>query len=201
MSEPVERTVDIIRRIEGNDLMPHVVRLLAEGEPVALDRLAEAAGIAIEEVRTVLAQHPAIEWDEQGRLAGFGLTLNPTPHSFTFKGRTVFGWCASDALIFPVMLQESGIVESMCPVTGRRIRVEVAPDRLLSVDPPKAVVSKVRPDRDLYDIRAEICSLGLFFSSREAAAPWLEAYPDGIISSVEEDFEIHRRAKELLGWN
>jgi alkylmercury lyase len=50
------------------------------------------------------------------------------------------------------------------------------------------------------DVRAEICHLGHFFSSREAAAAWLEAYPEGTLNTVEEDFEIHRRVLEQLGW-
>lgn len=48
------------------------------------------------------------------------------------------------------------------------------------------------------DIRAETCDLGHFFSSPEAAAAWLETLPGG---TVEEDFDIHRRVLEQLGWN
>ncbi len=39
-----------------------------------------------------------------------------------------------------------------------------------------------------------------FFSSRAAAGPWLEAYPEGMLNTVDEDFDIHRRVLEQLGW-
>jgi len=154
----------------------------------------------VEQVRRALNRHPSVEWDDQGRLVGFGLTLRPTPHKFTFEGRSVYGWCASDALTFPVLLDKSGTVESVCPVTRTRIRIEVTPDGVRSVDPPDAVVSEVRPDHPVEDVRTEICHLGHFFSSRAAAAAWLEANPEGMLNTVGEDFEIHRDVLERLGW-
>jgi len=200
LEEAVRRTVAVIRRTEGFELLPHLARLLAEGQPLSLDRLAAASGWSVEQVRRALNRHPSVEWDDQGRLVGFGLTLRPTPHKFTFEGRNVYGWCASDVLAFPAMLDKSGTVESFCPATRKRIQVEVTPDDVRSVDPPEAVVSEVRPDHPVGDVRAEICHLGHFYSSREAAAPWLEAYPEGMLNTVEEDFEIHRRVMEQLGW-
>jgi len=80
-------------------------RLLGEGAPVPVDRLAAAVGWPVEQVRETLRAHPA-EWDDQSRLVGLGMTLRPTPHKFTFEGRTVYGWCASDTLMFPVLAQK-----------------------------------------------------------------------------------------------
>lgn len=200
LEESVRQTVAIIQRVEGFELFPHLWRLLAEGQPLPLDRLAAASGWPVERVRQALSVHPSVEWDNQGRLVGFGLTLRPTPHKFIFEGRNVYGWCASDALMFPVLLGKSGIVESVCPATGKRIQVEVTPKGVRSVDPPEAVVSKVRPDRHVGDVRVEICNLGHFFRSRDASAAWLEAYPEGTLSTVEEDFEIHRRVMEQMSW-
>jgi alkylmercury lyase len=34
------------------------------------------------------------------------------------------------------MLGRPGVVESVCPATGQPVRVELTPDRVLSVDPP-----------------------------------------------------------------
>lgn len=69
----------------------------------------------------------------------------------------------------------------------------------MRVDPPGAVVSSVRPTERVKDVRAEICDLGHFFSSREAASAWLAEYPDGLLHSVAEDFEVHRRILAELG--
>ena len=196
----IDRGVNFIRQHQEFKLVPVLVGLLAQGEPVSVERHAAEGGWPEDEVRADLARHPSVEWDDQGRIAGFGLTLRPTPHRFEFDGKTVYGWCASDALSFPVLLEKPGIVSSTCPVTGQTIRVEVTTKAAVQVDPPGAVVSSVRPTGRVKDVRAEICGLGHFFSSREAASAWLAEYPDGFLHSVAEDFEVHRQVLAELGW-
>ena len=178
---------------------PHAYRLLAEGQPVTLERLAAASSVPVQDVEAGLRQQPGTDWDDQGRLLGFGLTLRATPHRFSFDGRTVFAWCASDALMIPVVVGRSGTLESPCSATGRQIRVELTPDRVEKVDPSNAVVSLVRPNR-VADVRTEVCALGSFFASSEAAAEWLAAYPEGMVHSVEEDFQLHREIMQKIGW-
>lgn len=153
----------------------------------------------VADVEAALHQHPGVDWDEAGRLVGFGLTLRPTPHQFSFEGRTVYGFCASDVLGFPVVLGRSGVIRSKCPATGQGIRVEVTPERVNSVDPPIAVVSLVRPDT-LQDIRTEGCDLGWFFASVEAAAEWRAAHLEGMVHGVEEEFQQTREMMFRVGW-
>ena len=179
---------------------PHAYRLLAEGQPVTLERLAAVSSVPVQDVEAALRQQPGTDWDDHGRLLGFGLTLRSTPHRFTFDdGRTVFAWCASDALTFPVVVGRSGTLESTCPTTARQIRVDLTPDRVEKVDPSSAVVSLVRPDK-VDNVRTEVCALGSFFASREAAAEWLAAYPEGLVHSVQEDFQLHREIMKKIGW-
>lgn len=187
-------------QLQNPRLISRLWRLLSEGHPVAPEHLASAVDLSAGAVREELAKHQSLEWDDEGRIVGLGLTLRETPHSFTFEGRTVFGWCATDILIFPTVLDKQGVAESQCPVTGRKIRVTLSPTRVLEVDPHDAVVSEVRPTERVSDLRSDICSLGLFFSSRDAGAVWLQQYPQGQLNSVEEDFEIHRQAIQDLGW-
>lgn len=199
-TDDVNRSLITVKQVDRFELFPPLVNLLAEGQPVAIDRLAAAASWSVRDVEAALHQHPSVEWDEEGRLVGFGMTLRPTPHRFTFDGRTVFGWCASDALSFSVLLDTPGIVESTCPVSGQRMRVDVTPRAVLRVEPPDAVVSEVRPSERVGDVRADICAVGHFFSSREMAAGWLTQYPQGQVHYVAQDFEIHRQMMVELGW-
>lgn len=196
-----EHLVAIIRQQFGlPDLPFHLGRLLAAGEPVTVAAAAAAGGWTEEQVREELARHPGTDWDDDGRIVGFGLTLRETPHRFTFDHRTVYTFCASDALEVSVMLGRSGVIDSTCPATGRSIRVELTPQQILRVEPPGAVVSKVRPDHAVEDIRAQVCALGNFFSSSEAAADWLAHNPQGKVASIAEDFEITKLAMTQLGW-
>jgi alkylmercury lyase len=148
-----------------------------------------------------LARHPGVDWDTDGRIVGFGATLRPTLHRFTaHDGRTIYGFCASDALTYPVILARPGRIESTCPSTGQPIRVEVTPDRVVLADPETAVVSRIRPDAAVADVRAEICALGNFFASPRAAADWQAHYPHGALVLIAEDFEVNREAMVELGW-
>jgi alkylmercury lyase len=203
ISKDAQQLVTLIRAQFGvHDLLPHLVRLLAAaGEPVTVEHAAETGSITVEQVRAELARHPGVDWDTDGRIVGFGATLRRTPHRFTTDdGRTIYGFCASDALTYPVILARPGRIESPCPSTGQPIRVEVTPDRVVSADPETAVVSRIRPDAAVADVRAEICALGNFFASRQAAAGWQAHYPHGELVPIAEDFEVNREAMVELGW-
>ena len=53
-SDYVEQTTALIDRVAGRDLLPHAVRLLAEGEPVPVERLAAAGGWSVDDVEAAL---------------------------------------------------------------------------------------------------------------------------------------------------
>jgi alkylmercury lyase len=196
----VDQTTALITRVEAGELLPHAIRLLAEGEPVALEQLAAAAGLAVEDVQAALAAQASAERDDQGRLVGLALTLRPTTHRITVDGRSLFAWCATDTLVVPVMLGRPAVIESTCPQTGRAIRIELTPDEVEHVDPPDAVMSAVRPRGELANVRSDTCDHGHFFSSRAATAAWAESHPDGHIYPVEEAFQLDRQVIKRLGW-
>jgi alkylmercury lyase len=196
----VEETTALIGRVEGQELLPHAIRLLSDGEPVALEQLAEAAGWSVEDVEAALAVQTSAERDDEGRLVGLALTLRPTTHRLTVDGRTLFAWCATDTLMVPVVLGRPALVESTCPQTGQAIRIELTPDSVELVDPPEAVMTAVRPRSQLADVRSATCAHGHFFSSIAATAAWTEAHPDGHIYPVDEAFRLDRQVIQQLGW-
>jgi alkylmercury lyase len=147
-----------------------------------------------------LDRHPDTDWDDHGRIVGFGVSIRPTPHAFSFDGGTIYGWCATAALELPIILGRAGVGTSTCPATGAPIRVELTPDRVVRVDPAEAVVSTVRPTEAVTDIRAEICNLGSFFNSPEAAADWLTNHPQGHVDPITTEFAITQRVMNQLGW-
>jgi alkylmercury lyase len=200
-TEYVAQTTAVIGRVEGQELLPHAIRLLSDGEPVALERLAAAAAWSVDDVVTALGAQTSAERDDHGRLVGLALTLRPTSHRFAVDGRTLFAWCASDTLMLPVILGRPALVESTCPQSGQPIRIELTPHTVERVDPPHAVVSAVRPRGQLADVRSTTCDHGHFFSSLAATAAWAEAHPDGHIHPVEEAFRLDRQVIKRLGWD
>jgi alkylmercury lyase len=192
--------MSLIGRVSGLELAPHAVRLLAEGEPVEIERLAAASGWPPDAVQAALDEQTSAERDDRARLVGLALTLRPTRHRFTVDGRALYAWCASDTLMFPAILGRPGVVESTCPHTGRPICIELTPEGVERLDPPDAVVSAVRPAGTLADVRTTTCAHGHFFSSPAAAGGWAHQHPDGYIHTVEDAFRLDREVITRLGW-
>ncbi|GEM88679.1 organomercurial lyase MerB [Oceanithermus desulfurans] len=173
-------------------LLPHAVVRLAAGRPVTPVELAAATGRTAAEVGRLLQQLPGVEMDDAGNLVGMGLTLRPTPHRFEVEGRSLYTWCAFDALLFPVILGKTVRVRSPCPGTGAPVRARVSPAGLEELDPPEAVVSLRVPDT-FENLRGSFCGFVHFFRSAAAAADWLRSRPDAVVLSVDEAFALGRR--------
>jgi alkylmercury lyase len=178
-------------------LQPTVLRLLAEGSPVGLDRLADAAGRSEGDVRTALDAMPDTEYDQDGRIVGWGITLRETPHRFTVDGHQLFTWCALDTLMFPTIIGRPAQVSSPSPASGAEVRVEVEPDRIVAVDPPQAVVSIVTPG-ETSSVRGAFCNRVHFFTSPDDARGWLDDHPDGQVLPVAEAYALGRRLAEQM---
>jgi alkylmercury lyase len=201
-AEEARHLADLIRlQFKLHELLPRLYRMLSAGQPVTVDQVATGAGWTPDEVRAELNRHPGVDLDDRGRIIGLGLTLRRTPHAFTFGQQTVYAFCASNALLFPVILQQAGVIGSACLASGQPIRVELTADAVTRVEPATAVVSRVRPGHAVDDVRAQICALGNFFASPDAAAGWLTANkPHGTVVPVAQDFDITRTAAISLGW-
>jgi alkylmercury lyase len=113
------------------------------------------------------------------------------------EGRTLFAWCALDALLFPVLLGRPASIESPCRGTGDPVRIKVTPAGIETVEPPSAVVS-IMVARDLANFRRVSCRNTHFFSSAEAASRWLEKHPEATILPAEDAFRLGRLIAEGL---
>lgn len=190
----------LISTFEGYELLPHAVRLLAQGSPVRLGELSAAAGWPEQKVETVLRSVEGTDWGPDGRLVGFGLTLKPTRHRFIVEGRSLYTWCAADTLTFTVLLAKPAVVMSACPATGKAVTLELAADGVVSVDPAETVVTERRCHQAGADFRAQICDHGHFFASPEAASGWLAEHPDGAVLSAGDAFETCLATCQQVGW-
>ena len=177
--------------VERGGIAAAAIVELAAGELVNLARVADRAGARAGDVLDFLHATPA-EFDHDGRLVGFGLTLRPTPHRVELDGRTLYTWCAPDTLELAVLLGQPVRVESRCFATGEPVRVEVDPDGVHVVEPEDAVVSMVLPDVCISDFRQKLCDEQHFFSSAAAAAGWHAERPEAIVVPVRSGFALSR---------
>jgi hypothetical protein len=87
--------------VELEALTPVVFTELARGEPVDAARIAVRAGMPTSDVLGLLRRSPA-EWDADGRLVGFGLTLRPTRHRFEVDGRVLYTTAHPEGIVVSV---------------------------------------------------------------------------------------------------
>lgn len=179
-------------RGDHDDFCRELVRLLTSGYPITRTHLATDLQMTAEQVAEVLACLSDLEVDRSGNIVGWGLTLVPTSHRFQVHGKSLYTWCALDALTYPVLLHLPARVESFCPVSGTEVSLSVTPTGIRDLAPPGAVVSLVIPvqGQSCTCDRGFFCAQGHFFSSRRDAAVWQGARPDGRILSVEDAYRL-----------
>ncbi len=178
-----------------------IYRQLAQGEPVLRSELAEALEAPTDTVDELL-EHPNLRsltyTNKQGWIIGFGgLAVREMPHRFRIDGRTLYTWCAWDGLFIPVILGVEAEVESPAPGSTVRVRLRVAPDGVVRVQPPSAVMSFLLPSAqtfqaDALKAMAAFCHFIFFFPDSDSAAEWMKSHPDTTVISISDAFELGR---------
>jgi len=175
-----------------------LLRLLSHGEPVTIAELAAATGQAADAVQCAVAGWSDTEYDLQGRIIGWGLTLRPTPHRFNVNGRRLYTWCALDTLFFPAVIGRPADIESPCAATGIPIKLTVDPLAGVSaLDPSTAVVSIVTPEQ-MSSVRTAFCNPGRFFATPDAAREWQGKHSGMEVLSVIDAYRASRPLSEML---
>ncbi len=175
-----------------------LLQLLQNGKPVAPDELASAVGLEVG-VAEKLAKRLGAEFDDDGNLVGWGLTLVPTPHKYWANGHDLYAWCAADTISFPSILNHTAVIESPDPISGEIIQLTVTPVGVRGLTPSSAVVSWSL-DSDLDNIRGSFCNLTHYFASRETAEQYVSDRPGLVIVSVDSVFEAASMLRDFEGF-
>jgi alkylmercury lyase len=164
-----------------------IMRVMAEtGKPLAPMHLARRLQMRQEDLTAHLACVPDTEFDAQGNIVGWGITIVPTRHRFRLKERFLFTWCAFDTVLFPSLLQVEAHVQSECSASGLPITFVATPEGIADLTPSTSVLSLILPDARCGCVRGTFCEQSLFFQTKEAALPWMALHPEAVLLSVEE---------------
>jgi alkylmercury lyase len=170
-------------------------RALARGRPVAPSDLAALLESGEPEIETLLSALPpsVLDRDDDGAITAFvGLSLSPTRHRFELGAQTLFTWCVLDALFLPEILDQEARVATHCPASDTPIVLRVAPDRVVDVEPPGAVMSMVAPEiaacQD--DLRGAFCSHVSFFAGRDSFKRWAKDRSGTRCVTIAEAFDL-----------
>jgi len=176
-----------------------ILQTLAEiGQPIAPTQLAGCLQMSQEDLATHLARVPDTEFDEQGNVVGWGITLLPTPHQFLLPERRLFTWCAFDTVLFPAMLQVKAHVQSVCSQTGQPITFVATPEGIEGLMPHTSVLSLVLPEQRCDCVRGTFCLQSLFFQSEQAVSTFLTSHPAAISLSIAEAARVGRAVARML---
>ncbi len=163
------------------------IKLLSKGRPLSPERLADELQFAPDEVATLLRMG---EKDQDGNLVGLGVSLVPTRHSYRFKGRQLYTWCAGDAIMFSIFLKSDAVIESPDPISGDLVRLIATPEGVQQLEPSTAVVTHPSATESLENVRAWFCDLTNFFTSVETASQYVSQHPGLVIIPVDEVFQV-----------
>lgn len=164
-----------------------IMQALAEtGRPLAPVHLARRLQMSQEDLAAHLARVPDTEFDTQGHIVGWGITLIPTQHQFRLKGGLFFAWCAFDTVLFPPLLGVEAQVQSVCAASGQPITFRAGPEGIEALTPTSSVLSLILPAARCDCVRGTFCQQSLFFQSEEAARAFLVLSPEAILLSLED---------------
>lgn len=189
---------------EQEELCLPILHQVTRGKPIEKAALAASLHVSQGDLEQRLLHLPDTEFDQQGNVVGWGVTLVPTRHRFQIDGKSLYIWCAFDTVLFPPSLRAEARVQSTCPVTGHPITFVATPEGTIkNLTPTSSVMSLIIPAERSECVRATFCEQSLFFESEQAAFPWLVAHPEAMLLSIEEAATVGKRvaASRFLGKN
>lgn len=178
-----------------------ILQLLAGGNPVSHQQLADSLQLPIEAIIEILGRWWGVYYDEQGRITGYwGLTVSPTQHRVQLNGRTLYTWCAWDTLFLPALLHRTVQVESRCAQTNNRVQLTLGPEGPQNIQPADAVMSFLVPkSHDVKDdIVAHFCHFVYFFESVDAGLAWTKQRPDTFLLSIDDAYKLGKMINASL---
>jgi alkylmercury lyase len=103
--ETIAKRLSVLLYCEQEDLCRPIIQQVARGKPVTKADLQISLHLSPDELERRLAHLPDTDFDQQGNILGWGVTLLPTSHQFQLDGKALYTWCAFDTVLFPPSLQ------------------------------------------------------------------------------------------------
>jgi alkylmercury lyase len=166
----------------------NVQKELLNGIPLDMEQVSDLLSVSLSKAIQVVDQFG--ELNQEGKVVGFaGLSVVPTNHEFKVNGKSLYTWCAADALLFPSSLNVTAHISSTDPINKEKIELTVSPDAIEKVFPETTVASIVEK-MDECNIRASLCERVHFFTSEKTAKEWTKENEGASIMPLEEIFKL-----------
>jgi alkylmercury lyase len=171
-------------------------RLLSGGDPVPPSQVADESGVDLSIVEERLAAWPGVFKQDHKVIGFWGLALPAMSHRFEVDGKTLYTWCAYDALFLPELIGKPARVTSKDPVTGEQVSLRVHPDRIEDVSHKEVFISFLDPTSTRFDenVILNFCNYVHFFASQVSGAKWTTDHPGTFLLALDEAFRLSRLA-------
>lgn len=178
-------------------LLVDLVRELAKARPVSPTILATTLGWPVARIKAALESGSGTEYDDEGNIVGYGVSLRETPHILEVDGRRLYTWCALDTLMFPALIGRTACVSSSCAESRVPVSLTVTPTEIRDVTPADAVVSLIVP-QSTAPVRQSFCCHVHFFASVGTAKVWASRHQGVEIVRVREAFGLGQQLARYL---
>jgi alkylmercury lyase len=172
------------------------LQLLSKGDPVSPERLAEAWGMPLTQVEAIFEQAGAqgtLQLDDSGKMIGSAISLIPSVHQFQINGKTLYAWCAYDAVYAPGVIGKNAVIESVDPLSNESIRIDVSPDGVMGSKPEEIYVTVVGMEADSKGgAQSPRCSQMHFFVSEENVKKWSADRSGVVFMTVDQLYDLAR---------
>lgn len=187
-----------LRCEQEEELCLPILYQVARGKPVEQATLARSLQLTQHELEHQLSRLPDTEYDQHGKIVGWGVTQIPTRHRFQIDGKPLWTWCAFDTFLFAPYLQAEAQVQSTCPTSNQLVSFVISTDgEVAQLRPETAVISLILPTSRRDCTRDTFCEQSLFFSSEQAASPFLKGHLEAILLSVEEAAYVGKQVAQI----
>lgn len=170
------------------------LQLLAEGNPVSPERLARAWDMPLEQVNAIFEQAGAqgtLQLDDDGNMVGSAISLIPTNHRLQVEDKTLYAWCAYDAIYVPRVIRKRAVIESIDPYSDEPIQVTISADGEIDLKPEGIAVTVVGMEADTRGgAESPRCRQMHFFQSYENAEKWSSDHAGVSIMTVAQVVEL-----------
>ncbi|SHM89016.1 organomercurial lyase [Flavobacterium chilense] len=176
--------------VENTNFIIDIHNELLKGNPIAKNKFYELVNFNIEKANAIL--NVLGEFNKNDEITAFsGLSLTPTSHKFIVGNKTLYTWCALDAILFTEWLDVSSKIISQDPIDNSLIELNIDCDHLISSNPYPIFISWVEKT-DSCNLRGSFCNHVSFFSSEATAKRWLKNNPNGKILTLDDLFESNK---------
>jgi alkylmercury lyase len=190
----------LAERWSGAVLLLPAFPLLARGEPLTVDQIANAAGVNDHAVEEALRK-ARCAFNESGCLIDlFGMMLTPSYHRLEIDGKVVFSCCALWSHVIPKLVDRVVQIESVDPQSRELVRLEIAPGKVQSVHPVTALATMAVADAASIeqDVGSAFCRHVRHFASSDSARKFAAESPSCRVVEVDELHEIAAHLHEAI---